>query len=124
MRALKKGDYQVRFDQLKDLLKEKLIGLMIFNEELLRVEQILELHFELRKNNIGTILNPKYELVRILSGYTVKSETESCYAEFRIEFEPGTGVSWVEGKIPNRHTKYIKIKNQIEFMKEKTDESK
>lgn len=117
MRPLKKGDYQIRMPQVKELLEDKLIGLKVFNEELLRVEKITKIYYETKKNNLGTRLKPYYREVEVVRGVEVVSETKSTYAGGEFKFEPNTGTTWIEDILPRRLKLLDKIENQIRYMK-------
>jgi hypothetical protein len=117
MRPLKKGDYQIRMPQVKELLEDKLIGLKVFNEELLRVEKITKIYYETKKINLGSILNPNYKEVEVVRGLEVASETKSTYSGGEFKFEPNTGTTWIEEIIPKRLRLLEKIENQLKYMK-------
>lgn len=117
MRKFKKGDYTVRFTQVKELLKKYLLNLLYFDEVDQHIYRIIQVEFTIVNNNIGTLFNKIYEDVLIVKGIHVVSETNSKYITKFIEFEPNKGVEWVEKIIPRRVKSLERIEEQLNFMK-------
>ena len=116
MKKLEKGDYIVRFSQVRDALNKALVGKMMFNEDLNRVEKIGKVNYTRRKNNLGTLFNPVYEEVTIVEGVQVVSETHSNYGGGSVVFPPNKGVEWIENIIPRRMALLSNILSQFKFM--------